>query len=102
MLLKLNISTGWFRLAIVCLLVLTMLIGAILGNLFAPVYFLVFMGSFWGLLGIAIYLRWIRIALKCKKCGQMSALQFEVLNRPAERGRQPVFVCPDCGTNEPI
>lgn len=102
MLLKLNISTGWFRVAIVCLLVLTILMGAALGNIFTPVYFLIFTGGFWGLLGTAIYLNWIRIALRCKNCGRMAALQFEYLNGPAERGRQPVFVCPDCGTNEPI
>ncbi len=97
---KLNISPSKFRLAILGLFVVTLVIGAVLGNIFSPIYFLVFIGGFWAFLGIVIYTGGIILVLNCGKCGEDAKLEFEFREGPVGNRNYPVIKCAKCDAQE--
>jgi hypothetical protein len=97
---KLNISSTKFRLAILGVFAGTVIIGAILGNIFHPSYFLVFLGGFWVLLGILLYSGWLSLVLNCNKCGEDATPMFEFREGPLGERNYPVIRCATCNKQE--
>ena len=97
---KLNFSSAKFRLAILGVFAATLVIGAIIGNIFRPGYFLVFIGGFWALLGILLYSGWLTLVLNCNKCGADASLMFEFREGPVGKRNYPVIRCAKCDAQE--
>lgn len=97
---KLNISSTKFRLAILGLFAVTLIFGAIIGNIFRPRYFLVFIGGFWALLGILLYTGWLTLVLNCNICGADATLVFEFREGPVGNRNYPVIKCAKCDKQE--
>ena len=97
---KLNIPSTQFRVAILGVFALTMLLGAALGNIVGPTFFLVFVGGFWALLGIAVYAGWITLVLRCSQCGADAVLVFEFRSGPVGNRNYPIIKCKKCHAQE--
>ena len=93
-------SPNWFRVGIICLFLLTLWIGLVLGRYLGAEFFLGFVGGFWALLGVVTQLGWLRIELPCKVCRGMASFQTKYRDGPAGSKTYPVLVCPNCRSEE--
>ena len=93
------VTVRWAQISLVASVVLSFWIAIrFIAPFVEPTIVLLGLGIFWGSIGAAAHLDWLKIELKCKACSSFAPLTMEYTDGRAGSRVYPLIRCAECGT----